>query len=392
MVKTAYLRHGVIDSCNDLAMTSHFFDELTNGYARVHDLATEAEEWSSLPAWIEFAPNNLCNLRCIMCGQSEEWPLEVMPKEKAIEVLDQVLPKASLLTPSAISEPMLGNIDLMAEKCREHDVYMNFTTNATVLNGDRLRKIADRMHHLFISFDSHIPEVFEAIRERADFNQVVANIREILLVAGELGIPVDFVAVMTSDNVVHFDGLVDFLADLGAAEMACELRIQLVVGLPEHKQHLDPQNVMSAEAVCEHLDRATERATARQMRFRVEMDEPFRRDVQPRPSKFRLVMGHLVNSLNSHVRDKYPGFCSMASHHLKISPDGTVFPCCRAPKQLMMGNVNEESIEEIWNGENYRALRRQMFSGNYPEPCANCDVLVANPAFKNPCSNESESA
>ena len=85
-------------------------------------------------------------------------------------------------------------------------------------------------------------------------------------------------------------------------------------------------------------------------------------------------------------------FCSMASHHLKISPDGTVFPCCRAPKQLMMGNVNEESIEEIWNGENYRAFRRQMFSGNYPEPCANCDVLVANPAFKKPCSTENESA
>jgi len=118
-------------------MTDHFRDELGNALDRVHDLATDAEEWSCKPAWIEFAPNNLCNLRCVMCGQSEEWPLELMAKDKAIAVLDEVLPTASLITPTAISEPMLGNIRLIADKCREHDTYMNFNSNATVLNGQR---------------------------------------------------------------------------------------------------------------------------------------------------------------------------------------------------------------------------------------------------------------
>jgi len=61
----------------------------------------------------------------------------LMAKDKAIAVLDEVLPTASLITPTAISEPMLGNIRLIADKCREHDTYMNFNSNATVLNGQR---------------------------------------------------------------------------------------------------------------------------------------------------------------------------------------------------------------------------------------------------------------
>ena len=58
-----------------------------------------------------------------MCGQSDEehWPLHTMPKEKAAEILDELLPRASVLTPSDISEPLLNNIKLLVEKCREHD-------------------------------------------------------------------------------------------------------------------------------------------------------------------------------------------------------------------------------------------------------------------------------
>jgi len=370
-------------------MTDHFLDELNNTFARIHDLATESEEWTSRPAWIEFAPNNLCNLRCVMCGQSEEWPLEVLPKDKAIELLDEVLPRASLMTPSAISEPMLANIKLLSEKCREHNVYLNFHSNATVLNGDRLRQIEDRMHQLFISFDSHIPEVFEEIRARADYELVLGNIKEILAVAAETNVPVDFVAVMTTKNVGHLDQLVDFLADLGAAELACELRIQLVVGLPEKKRHLDPQLMMSEAEICEHLDRACARAEARSMRFRVELDEPYRRSVQPRPPRFRWVMGHVVNCQAGHIRERYPQFCSMATYHLKVAPDGKVYPCCRAPNDLVMGNILDNTVEEIWNGDAYREFRRRMFARDYPDSCRNCDVLTANPNFVAPANGDS---
>ena len=83
-----------------------------------------------------------------------------------------------------------------------------------------------------------------------------------------------------------------------------------------------------------------------------------------------------------HVQERYPRFCAMSSIYLKIEPNGDVYPCCVAPPELKMGNVNQASVEEIWNGKEYRNFRARMFAGDYPEACLGCDQLVANPFFR----------
>ena len=200
--------------------------ELRTYYAVIADLASGAEEWSSRPAWLEFAPNNICNLRCIMCAQADGIPVEVMKKEDAVKLLDSVLPHTTLWTPSALSEPMLANIKLVVEKCREHEVFLNMYSNCTLLDGAKFAEMSDRIHKLLISFDSSNKQVLEMLRSGADFDQVTANIREILAVAAERKIPVGFVAVLVKDNLTGLHELVDFLADLGAVQAKCDLRIQ----------------------------------------------------------------------------------------------------------------------------------------------------------------------
>lgn len=356
--------------------------ELHNYLATVHDLATEAEVWDSRPAWLEFAPNNICNLRCIMCAQSDGLPVEVMEKDKAVDVLDQILPTASLLTPSALSEPMLANMRLMVEKCREHGVYLNFHSNATVLDGDKLRDLADRIHHLFISFDSPVKATFEELRAPANFEQVAANIRSLLPVAHELNVPVSFVSVYMRQNADQIADLVDFLADLGAAETGCSLRVQPMLDNSTRTGGMLPHDAYSTEQLEGFLDAACERARARRMNLHVEIDGPLHREVAEFPTKLRGVLPDVLMESIEHNRERYPGFCPMAAYYMKIEPTGEVYPCCRGPEELEMGNVLEETIEQIWNGDRYRAFRRRMFAGDYPEVCKTCDILVANPAFK----------
>ncbi len=355
--------------------------ELDNYFAVISDLATNADHWSSRPGWLEFSPNNLCNLRCIMCGQADGLPLEVMPQDKAVELLDQVLPHTSLMTPSALSEPMLANIKLVVQKCREHDVFLNFYSNATILNGKRFREIADRIHKLWISFDCAVPEVFEKLRARAKFDEVVQNIREIVPAATELNIPVGFVAVLMRENAPHLADLVDFVADLGAVECRSDLRVQPMLDNSARCADSNAHTFYSEEEICGFLDQAVERAKARNMIFHVDMDEPFRRSVAPQEARMRGIMPDMFSRLIDHVREKYPNFCYMGATYMKINPDGKVFPCCRGPEELVMGNTNEQTVEEIWNGETYVKFRQQMFSGDYPEVCRTCDHLVANPNF-----------
>jgi len=78
----------------------------------------------------------------------------------------------------------------------------------------------------------------------------------------------------------------------------------------------------------------------------------------------------------------YPHFCNMAAHYLKVTPEGDVFPCCRAPSVLQMGNIHEKSFEEIWNGATYQDFRDRMFNRNYHKVCSTCSVLTGNPYFQ----------
>lgn len=355
--------------------------ELKNYYAVIADLASGAETWTAKPAWLEFAPNNVCNLRCIMCAQADGVPVEVMKREDAIALLDQALPDMTLWTPSALSEPMLANIRLVVQKCREHEVWLNMYSNCTLLDGAKFADMADRIHKLWISFDSSRKEVFEMLRAGADFDRVVANVRGILAVAKERGVPVGFAAVLVKDNVEHLHELVDFLADLGAAAAGCDLRIQPML---DNAIRCRDQNVFAAHSeahIVACIDRACERARARGLIFHVDMDEPYRRNVVPVQPTKRSITAEVLSVMLDEVRERFPHFCSMATSYVKIEPSGAVFPCCRGPRELEMGNVNERPLAEIWNGEKYREFRRRMNARDYPEVCRTCDVLVANPCF-----------
>lgn len=356
--------------------------EIDNYMAIVHDLASEAEEWLSRPAWLEFAPNNLCNLRCVMCGQADGVPLVVMKREEAGKLLDEILPTASLWTPSALSEPMLADIRQVIEKCRQHEVWLNLYSNATVLDGKRFLEIQDRIQKLHISFDSHHKAVLESLRVRAKFEEVVEHIREILPLAAKHGVPVGFVAVLMADNLPHLAEFIDFLADLGAADARCDLRVQPMLYNAVGCEGRNVTDRFTLPQIERELDRACERARARKINFYVDFDEPLRRAVTVVPPHVRGILPDMLIHMTETIRERYPHFCRMASYYMKIEPDGRVFPCCRAPHELEMGNVKQESVEQIWNGAKYREFRRKMFAGEYPNSCKTCSFLVDNPAFE----------
>ena len=360
--------------------------EIDNYLTIVHDLASRATVWQSKPAWIEFTTNNVCNLRCVMCGQSDgERPMK-MEDAKAEQLLDEVLEHASLLSPMANSEPMLGNIKLILEKAREHDTYLNIITNATIMNGERFRAMADRIFKISLSMDSHIKEVFERVRPGSRFELVDKNVREIVPVAAELRVPLAFNFVFMSANAEHLAGFVDYVADVGGAEVPAEIRVQPMLYNAKGCEGMSPHERYSTEELESFIDQACARAEEHHIILDVDLPGRLRRNVTPVPPLIRGIMPDLLTRSIQHIRERYPQFCHMASYYMKIDPDGTVFPCCRAPSELIMGNVHESSATEIWNNEKYQAFRKRMHDQDYPEACRSCDMLVDNPNFVAPKS------
>ena len=65
-------------------------------------------------------------------------------------------------------------------------------------------------------------------------------------------------------------------------------------------------------------------------------------------------------------------FCMMPWVHMHFWPNGAVYPCCLSDSTLSMGNTNQCSVPEIWNGEPLRELRRNMLSGEPNRACQRC--------------------
>ena len=65
--------------------------------------------------------------------------------------------------------------------------------------------------------------------------------------------------------------------------------------------------------------------------------------------------------------------CAVPWMHLNFEPNGKVVPCCLTSyHNYFAGDLNKESIEEIWNSQNMKDLRKEMIDGIEPKICSTC--------------------
>lgn len=65
--------------------------------------------------------------------------------------------------------------------------------------------------------------------------------------------------------------------------------------------------------------------------------------------------------------------CAVPWMHLNFEPNGKVVPCClTSAHDYFAGDLNKDSIEEIWNSKNMRRLRKEMVDGVEPAICNKC--------------------
>ncbi len=70
-------------------------------------------------------------------------------------------------------------------------------------------------------------------------------------------------------------------------------------------------------------------------------------------------------SVKKYTRDTIPAnCCPVPFTTLILNPNGDVGCCRERTNREVLGNIKEQSIEEIWNGEEMRAWRREFIEGN----------------------------
>ena len=64
--------------------------------------------------------------------------------------------------------------------------------------------------------------------------------------------------------------------------------------------------------------------------------------------------------------------CAAPWVHLHTFPNGAVYPCCLTPMEYPIGNLNTESLDEVWNSKKLCNIRKEMIEGKEPESCKRC--------------------
>ena len=65
-------------------------------------------------------------------------------------------------------------------------------------------------------------------------------------------------------------------------------------------------------------------------------------------------------------------FCMMPWLHLHAFPDGRAYPFCFGLEQYPVGDLNKNSMEEVFNGKDMREMRLNMLSNKPSRQCGKC--------------------
>ena len=65
-------------------------------------------------------------------------------------------------------------------------------------------------------------------------------------------------------------------------------------------------------------------------------------------------------------------FCVLPWIHLNTWPNGNVYPCCLTDWREEVGNLKDNTFEEIWNNDSMKSIRKDMLSGDKHNSCRKC--------------------
>jgi len=342
--------------------------ELHNRALLERDLLDKRLVFESRPYEAHIQYSNVCNMSCIMCYDGWHPPVKKMPAEILERVREQLAPFLSVVIPYGGSEPLIVTWDQARDTARDFSIEMRLTTNVQFLDAQKFDELKDITEALFLSIDSHIPELFEEIRPGSRPDKVFANLPVAARLAHEHGVECLGQVVFMTKNAATLPQTVAYLANAGvpSVNVLQLLDVNGRSGLLDPLIHFSAEYVESIKRDC--IEVAREKRTRliwsaggyERHDFRVEK-------VPPKVGKdwnFRW---------EQRMRHHLPGYCINVQNRVQIDADGTITPCAYATDDdLVLGHLAEQDLEQIWNGANARDLRRAMVTWDYPSLCKSC--------------------
>jgi MoaA/NifB/PqqE/SkfB family radical SAM enzyme len=324
---------------------------------------------ATLPRSIYIEPTSRCNEFCQQCPRtllSREDDRD-LSFEQFRYIVDQ-FPVLDRVVLHGLGEPLLNkDLPLMIRYLKERGTYVLFNSNGIALTAKRGQALIDAgLDEYRLSMDGSTRETYAHVRGVDAFDKIWRNVKAFTTMQKEQNASKPAVSLWFTamrENLHELPGLIDLASENGVSEVYMQRLVFFEKGLAASQQSLfhraTPEElalVRRCELICQErgiLFKAAGTATPL---------ESIARDFGERP---------------------WSG-CSRPYTLTYITSSGNVLSCCFAPfghrsareyqEERVLGNIFQEPIERIWQGERYTAFRRAFESGAPARHCAQCGV------------------
>ncbi len=275
------------------------------------------------PLGVDIGTTNLCNAACIMCPHSKLKKMGTMDMNLYKKIIDNCHKlNIKIITLSFFGEPFLDKTIVKKIKyAKEKGMTVGFYSNASLLTEELSKEIIEaKLDSITISFDGATKETYEKIRKNLKFE-------------------------VTKRNVL---GLINIRKRLNKKNPKINL---VLVELEENKREIKKFYNEWKEKV-EGINIINMRNWAN--------------DIQKEGTKESF-------HFNKKIKRKP---CALIWLKMVVDWNGDVVLCCDDwNHSTILGNLKNQTIEEIWNGEKLRAIRQAHIKGEfYRVPlCAGCN-------------------
>lgn len=331
-----------------------------------------------MPHHLYIEVTNRCNSLCKSCPLTYDHFLPYEPKHHLSwaqfrHIVDQI-PNIERAVLHGIGEPLLNpDLPRFVAHLKERGAHALFNTNAVLLDerhGDALTEAG--LDELRVSLDAITPSLYAHLRGIDKLPKIVDNLRAFTARRRERKTTeskqprVSFWFVGMQENLHELPAVVKLAIELGVPEV----HLQRLVFFGDETKLNDDVTMVKAQSLHAALDALQDgmvkecEALARQSGLRF------------------TASGATTPGESLEVKGAHPWQgCYRPWTLMYITSNGAALPCCIAPfatpdyESIMLGNVFEQRLEDVWNGERYGALRNAVLSESpAPWPCQHCGV------------------
>ena len=323
-----------------------------------------------LPKHLYLETTSRCNLRCRVCILHKgSWePQRDLSLKELIMICDQ-LPILERVALHGIGEPILNQeLPNMIRYLKKRKAFVFFNSNGILLDDICQNQLIDAgLDELRISLDAASPAGYKTMRNSDKFNLIVSNVKAFSERIKSLHVSHPKLSLWYLGTRENISELPDFVR-LAAAIGITEVYLQRLVYFQDHEGY--------GLAKSEKTLRNSDTATAELIHESYDIAE--RSGVRFNASG----LNNPLESVQTGIRNPLPWKrCYRPTTLMYITANGNVLPCCISPfstsdyDSIIMGNIFDISLAEIWSGHRYRVFRKQRQTENPPKCCKGCDIL-----------------